>query len=534
MIYAYLTTCLILIVALFCLYRFTDLKNRPYVFQAILIFLLALSTIARIYQYNTTMGIDADEAMGGVNSWSLAHYGLDYFNNTSHPVYLYAWGSGMNILYPLLAAPFVKIFGLSIVVYRLPMILIGIISIYFLAFTMLKSQWSNWALIIYTAAFGLSTGLITTSRWAVESNLFPALMVTTVSLTILFTHFKRQWLFLMINLVLALSAYAYSNNWFFLAFLVLGWLVYSGFHQLASIRTIIVTLIGYLVIDWPLALFMYVNYICHHQINVLGLTITKMATSRGGSQFVFSNGGGVKAIFNNLPKTLDVLLAGNGGFLKSGLPNYGILPPLMLLAGLTGLILICWHLFDPLHALMVIMLMANLPTVLMIVPNNTHLNALTVPVLYLASYAFTSIPTHWLKSGALTLIILIFTSFSYRYLVTYHQDLTANTETPTELIVLLKSANKTKHPIYVTTNYTFTLFSNPISPSEFHKTAAKVSPAEFINYPYYAQYHLISDIPQRLPKNAILIIRKGTNLSNAYQQGFHVQKSNTYYQELTR
>ena len=199
MIYAYLTTCLILIVALFCLYRFTDLKNRPYVFQAILIFLLALSTVARIYQYNTTMGIDADEAMGGVNSWSLAHYGLDYFNNTSHPVYLYAWGSGMNILYPLLAAPFVKIFGLSIVVYRLPMILIGIISIYFLAFTMLKSQWSNWALIIYTAAFGLSNGLITTSRWAVESNLFPALMVTTVSLTILFTHFKRQWLFLMIN-----------------------------------------------------------------------------------------------------------------------------------------------------------------------------------------------------------------------------------------------------------------------------------------------------------------------------------------------
>ena len=445
MIYAYLTTYLILIVALFCLYRFTDLKNRPYVFQAILIFLLALSTVARIYQYNTTMGIDADEAMGGVNSWSLAHYGLDYFNNTSHPVYLYAWGSGMNILYPLLAAPFVKIFGLSIVVYRLPMILIGIISIYFLAFTMLKSQWSNWALIIYTAAFGLSTGLITTSRWAVESNLFPALMVITVSLTILFTHFKRQWLFLMINLVLALSAYAYSNNWFFLAFLVLGWLVYSGFHQLASIRTIIVTLIEYLVIDWTLALFMYVNYISHHQINVLGLTITKMATSRGGSQFVFSNGGGVKAIFNNLPKTLDVLLAGNGGFLKSGLPNYGILPPLMLLAGLTGLILICWHLFDPLHALMVIMLMANLPTVLMIVPNNTHLNALTVPVLYLTSYAFTSIPTHWLKSGALTLIILIFTSFSYRYLVTYHQDLRSSPKCWCKLNSANLSFHKLKH-----------------------------------------------------------------------------------------
>ena len=96
MIYAYLTTYLILIVALFCLYRFTDLKNRPYVFQAILIFLLALSTVARIYQYNTTMGIDADEAMGGVNSWSLAHYGLDYFNNTSHPVYGQVQNVGVN------------------------------------------------------------------------------------------------------------------------------------------------------------------------------------------------------------------------------------------------------------------------------------------------------------------------------------------------------------------------------------------------------------------------------------------------------
>ena len=38
-----------------------------------------------------------------------------------------------------------------------------------------------------------------------------------------------------------------------------------------------------LLLIWPLILFLYVNYVSHKEIEILGLTITKMAVSRGGS-----------------------------------------------------------------------------------------------------------------------------------------------------------------------------------------------------------------------------------------------------------
>lgn len=76
------------------------LAKCPRWFKVTLALLLLVAIIARLYRYNSAMGIDYDEAMGGINAWSLAKWGIDYFTMASHPVYLYAWGSGMNLLYP--------------------------------------------------------------------------------------------------------------------------------------------------------------------------------------------------------------------------------------------------------------------------------------------------------------------------------------------------------------------------------------------------------------------------------------------------
>ena len=110
----------------------TEIKPVTRNIKVLLVTILLLAFIVRVYAFNKLPNLDLDEAMGGVNTWSLGKYGIDYFHLVKNPVYLYAWGSGMNILYPLITVPFVKVLGLSIVTYRLPLVIISTFSFYYL------------------------------------------------------------------------------------------------------------------------------------------------------------------------------------------------------------------------------------------------------------------------------------------------------------------------------------------------------------------------------------------------------------------
>ena len=58
------------------------------------------------------VGLHADEAYAGYEAWSMCHYGYDSWGY-KNPVYLRAWGSGMNALNSYLMIPFIAIDGLS-------------------------------------------------------------------------------------------------------------------------------------------------------------------------------------------------------------------------------------------------------------------------------------------------------------------------------------------------------------------------------------------------------------------------------------
>ena len=90
----------------------------------------------RLYNFDR-MGLNMDEAMVGVNANSLGKYGKDIVLN-KWPMYLYAWGSGMNILYPLIVMPFVKILGLTVFSVRLPIVLLSIVAIVYTNIVLVK------------------------------------------------------------------------------------------------------------------------------------------------------------------------------------------------------------------------------------------------------------------------------------------------------------------------------------------------------------------------------------------------------------
>lgn len=545
MIYVYLGFACLFILVTYLLLTKTDLKRQKFSFKFAMALIIALIFITRIYRLNSLQGLDFDEAMGGINSWSLANYGVD-FHLTHNPIYLYAWGSGMNVLYPLLTVPFIKIWGLSIITYRLPMALLGIISSLFLISALIYAKYPNRKIIVYSAIILLSPGTIIPSRWAVESNIFPILFTFILSFFIFFLYtqspLKKVVWYWLIVVMLGTSAYAYSSNWLFLFIFIILFLCWSYRKHFISIPKMIVVIFTFALIDWPLVAFIYVNYVSHKQLTILGLTITKLAESRGNSQFIFQNGTSLpRAVLNNALNTFGVIVQGNDGLIKNAIPGIGLFYPLMITFALIGIIYFIKNYQGLLDQFMFIMLASNLLTVLFIIPNFTHLNALTIPVLYFESKGvmatFTSLQSMRIFS---VVFLLLFSIFAYEYMYVYHvQLISEDHETPIELQQMIKQTNPEKHRIYFVTGdetygglYTIALFSRPVSPYIFKAETSNVGPAAFTSYTSFNNYYFEDNIPKKIKGvNPILIVKKDVDISNFMRthKDYRVVKGQYYY-----
>ena len=130
-------------------------------------------------------GLNQDEASAGYEAWSILNYGIDR-HGISYPVHLIAWGSGQNIAYSWFCMPFIALFGLSEFTVRLPMALIGCVSVvlfYFFLDNVTPLPNHRKYVLFGTLLFAICPWHIMTSRWGLESNLFPDLILWAVSVS---------------------------------------------------------------------------------------------------------------------------------------------------------------------------------------------------------------------------------------------------------------------------------------------------------------------------------------------------------------
>ncbi len=105
--------------------KYNAFLARRSVRRALFWLILAMGVFARVYFYGLVpIGLNQDEAFAGYEAWSLMNYGIDTagYNN---PVYLTAWGSGMNALETYLMMPFIAVLGLKPWVIRLPQLIVA-------------------------------------------------------------------------------------------------------------------------------------------------------------------------------------------------------------------------------------------------------------------------------------------------------------------------------------------------------------------------------------------------------------------------
>lgn len=251
----------------------------PYCNAKLLAFIFILiGIIIRVVQFGETpCGFNQDEAFAGYEAFSLLNYGVDsagYHN----PCYFVSWGSGMNVLESYLAIPFMKLFGCSVITLRLPQLILSCISLpvfYFLI---------KWIYSYKTALIGLyllviSPWHIMLSRWGLESNLAPALLI--IGLYFFIRGINQNKYLIFAAIIYGMSLYAYSITWIVVPLSIVLCSLYIIYtKQKISYKYIIISGIILFIFALPLILFLLVNKGVIPEITTVFFSVPKLLSMR--------------------------------------------------------------------------------------------------------------------------------------------------------------------------------------------------------------------------------------------------------------
>ncbi len=385
-----------------------------------LLLIFAVGLFARLWQFGTIPGdLNQDEAFAAYEAWSLLTTGRDTAGY-AFPVYLTAWGSGMNALESYLMIPFIALFGLEVWAVRLPQLLVALLSIP----------------AVYGAGrrlFGERTGLLAAlllaicpwhvllSRWALESNLAPGFLLFGFYF---FLRGLEDSRFLPAAALMdGLALYAYAAIWPVMPFLLAGRALYCAAHgRLRLDRDLLdaCLLLGLLAL--PLLLFLAVNYGLIPEIRTPVFSVPKLLVLRSGEM-------SLAGLPQHLLYLLQMLLFQTDGLIWNSARGFSFLYLLSIPFTLTGLILTVQRSFrrrtwTP-EALLLMQLLAGLVPGLLVAANVNRINGFFIPLALATALGLSwqaARAGKWALPATVTLYLLFFAGFEVYYFTDFQPE----------------------------------------------------------------------------------------------------------------
>ncbi len=322
-------------------------------------------------------GLNQDEASALYESWALLHHGMDR-SGYGHPVLLRAWGSGQNVLYTLLAMPFIGLLGLNSLAGRLPMALLGCASLVLCADLARRERDGATALWVL-AALAADPWHILLSRWALESNLLPAMLLLCI--WCLSRVRQRQGWLPFAAAFAALSLYAYGTAYFFLILFLPAASLWLWREKLVSLRIYLLSLLVFIMLALPITLCQLRSALGLGAGSFLGLDLPALAEGRQNAASILGGG----SYGANLLSLLRLLWQQNDGLVWNSAGPFGLLygkPGLLLCLLGSGL-----SLRERKDTLMLLWLLSAFLACGCVLVNVNRVNMLFLPLVYFQGVA---------------------------------------------------------------------------------------------------------------------------------------------------
>ena len=238
--------------------RETDAKRQKQIEWGVFAGLMFLALIVRAWQFGSIPGgMNQDGAMAAVDAKALADYATDRYG-MHMPVHFTAWGYGqMSVLLSYLMVPFIKLFGLSAVTARLPMLLVSLGGIA-AAYLLFRQLFSVRAAQIVLAFLVVNPWHFMQSRWALDCNVFPHMFLLGLFFMMKGVAGKRRYLYLSM-VFYALCMYSYGISFYTVPVFLLAACIYMLVKKVIGWKEAGISVGVYALVSWPIYTTMAIN-----------------------------------------------------------------------------------------------------------------------------------------------------------------------------------------------------------------------------------------------------------------------------------
>lgn len=459
--------------------------------------------------------IGVDEAGIAYDAFCFATNGTDRYGYT-FPVYLINFGGGQSVLYTYIAAIFVKLFGFSISIIRLPALVFYIASIGLMYYLVSKKHTKSMA---WLTAFLITIcpWHIVQSRYALDCNLLAPMMII-VMIGIL--QSKKWWQYALTGVGIGITLYTYSLSWLILPICLLGWMGYLLYTKSITWKSILAMGIPAFLFAIPLFCFIAVHQGWMPEMQWGKISIPKLYEFRSG-EIGLQN---LADSFENLKKIC----------IKGPLDATSCFYYAEWLFSFIGIGVTAWQLKKQIrnrqfvfsHFLLITVIAILVSLLLVQDMNTTKANAFYMPMLYFAALGIHIISQNKRKIWMCILLlhIVAFGAFEWYYYTEY--DAQSRNEYNDTYIYNISKHIGEQHPdkeVYIVTYavvqpYIYTVIANEIPQPEFVNTKKetllplKTEGNLYVRIDQVSNYHFLFGNIQtdqvEIKKNAVYVVQK--------------------------
>ena len=486
---------------------------KEYKSDLVLVLFLLIGTIVRLYNIDRmTNALNVDEASRGYEAFSILKSGVDRSGRVL-PVFLYSWGSGQNPLYSYILIPIIAIGGLTEFTLRLPMAIIGIISLYVFYYLLYNVFEDKKISILGLAFFAICPWHIMKSRWALESNLFPDLILISSLLIILGFKNKKELHKTLGFIILGLSSYSYSTSYIFLPIFVLGILAYLYYKKEIRIIDAVKYVTIIFVISLPIILYIFINVFDLNEFKFLGFTIPKLAQNRYEEASIIFQDNMFEKIVDSILATLRLLIIQNDGLEWNSLPNYGLFYLISSVFLFIGLICSLKKYKDNIfNQIMNIWMLAAIVVSAFCVVNINRVNIIMIPCIYYIVLGLFEFTQEYKVTIPILIVIYLYSflcfSIDYKHLeFNNYSTFTSGIKEVSNYCTKQKEVKDIYCEYSFKEPYIYFLFYQKGDPFDFIDSVQYIDKeGTFDNVKEYGKYHFY--LPKDIKKGDIIIVPK--------------------------
>lgn len=430
------------------------------------------------------------------------------------PAFLVAWGSGQNALLTYLMIPFIKILGLNALSVRLPMAILGCVSLVIM-YLLLNKISNKKIATIGVAFFAICPWHIMKSRWGLESNLFPDLILIFTYLLVKGLEDKNKILYYLSFVIAGITAYAYGTSYYFLPVFIIPLLIILVKKQKITIKEAVISLAIVGVVSLPIILYVIINTLNLNQINLPFVTIPKLEVNRYKELTAIFSSDFFTSSISNFIESMKILITQTDGLPWNSIYPFGTIYLFSTVFTIIGLIdsfrkdklieLKYSYIFN-------IWFIVSIILTFICEPNINRLNIIMIPIIYYTIIGIYLVVNNRNKVaiGIAILYVISFGLFMQKY---FSEDCNEYGTFESDLEEVIQYVDKIEdRDIYITnkikSSYMYTLFYTQYDTREFVETVEYENKyVEFREVNSFGKYHF-QKIDNLETEGNVYVIRK--------------------------